>query len=153
MAQATQVLHGIRPSYEWDDPNDDGPLIEFEPISPGPWGKDATIFYVESLEDITAEGAFPSDDLSLSFPNVGELPIVGAYEGAYNTRGPVIAFSDEGQNTGRTMNFGTSQNGFGTPGDVQDGGGYLDDLAGALEYASMPVITDAQYQTALLMGQ
>ena len=92
-------LHvGVNPAYsdpEWADAATDQPGDPEAPIDTridGPWG----LPWFEGFEtpDI-ATGLFTSMDPGLPFEDVGALPIVGAYEGAYRTQGPVQAWGHE----------------------------------------------------------
>jgi hypothetical protein len=127
------------------------------PLPPDPPSIDDSVFttglpYFDALETPNAAtGLAPSMDPGQANPDVGALPIVGAYDGAYATVGPAgRPFGYEDQAMGRFMRF---------PANVPDsysihgahmGPGYLDDLAATLSHGDQPVITDQQVMANLL---
>jgi hypothetical protein len=143
---------GVDPA--WADPeNADGatddagiPGAEIDTRLDGPYG----LPWWDGFEDPFAKtGLFQSQDLSMADPAVGASPIVGAYEGAFRTRGPVVAFGYEDQAVGRIMRFPAI-----IP-ERYDADGvfdtdYRDTLAQALINNSMPYVTDAEVTTGLM---
>jgi hypothetical protein len=133
-------------------------------IGPIPPGDDETIFlpavgvpWGDVQENPEADGpALYTNDPSLPFPNVGELPLVGAYEGAFATKGPVVdwGFEPSGgllgdQQTGRVMRFETPVPDRYDPNGVQDGS-WADSLAARLAYGDGGYVSDAEYTTSLI---
>lgn len=151
---------GVNPS--WADPTqadgaNDGPGIPSEPIVTrieGPYGlpwfdAQESPFVTTGLET-SPDPTYPNED-------VGRLPIVGAYEGAFRTHGPVRAFGHEvsggltgDQALGRIMRF---------PANIPDRydangvdiGDYRDELAAAIAANDAPSISDQMVNTSLLL--
>jgi hypothetical protein len=147
---------GVDPSWfnpeEVDGALDDAGIPKDGPIHTrleGPWG----LPWYEGVEDPAAvTGLFASaDPLPWSpFEDVGAKPIVGAYEGAFRTRGPVQAWGHEGDAIGRIMRF---------PANIPeryDGNGiwnidYRDELAAVDAANQQPYISDAFINTNLIL--
>lgn len=151
----------------WDEPTEaDGALdegsIPDEPIATrleGPWGYP----YFEGLEDpYTLVGDIPltADPLPWSpsegTSEVGNLPRVGAYEGAFRTIGPVTAWGHEvsggldgDQALGRIMRFPANIPERYDPYGVFDTD-YRDDVALALDLDNLPYYDDASVTSSLL---
>jgi hypothetical protein len=121
----------------------------------GPWG----LPWWDGKEDPNAvTDLFASANPSYPDEDVGALPIVGAYEPAVRTLGPVLAWGHEpsggltgDQAVGRIMRF---------PANIPeryDANGvwnidYLDELAQAVANGNEPIVTEAEYTTSLLLG-
>lgn len=120
----------------------------------GPWG----LPWFDAKEDVAAPtGLFKSPNPTYPNEDVGALPIVGPYDGAYRTHGPVRAWGHEpsgglhgDQSIGRIMRFPANiperydANGVHNP-------DYLDLLAQAIANGNEPIVTDAQYTTELIL--
>lgn len=150
---------GVNPA--WGNPTDaDGALDQAgtppEPIPTrleGPYG----LPWFEGLEqpfvvtglDSSMNPTYPEED-------VGKQPIVGAYEGAYRTHGPVVQFGLEpsgglygDQAVGRIMRF---------PANIPeryDANGvsfidYRDELAASIAANDVPIVSDTEITTSLL---
>jgi hypothetical protein len=152
---------GVNPAYT--QPTDaDGALdaagFPDAPIATrleGPWG----LPWWDAQEDPWAPTElFSSPDPTYPDEAVGARPIVGAYEGAYRTRGPVYQWGHEAggglggdQALGRIMRF---------PANVPtryDANGvrnidYMDELAQAIANGNEPIVSEAEYTTSLLLG-
>lgn len=154
---------GVDPYYFQDDQTwADGALDEpGDPGAPittrleGPWGYP----WIEGLEDPTClvdDIPFTLDP-QIDTPDVGNLPQLGAYEGAYRTLGPVRAWGHEpsgglygDQAIGRIMRF---------PANLPERGDslgvwntdYRDELANALYAGEQPWISDAAVTSDLLL--
>lgn len=155
---------GVNP--EWDDPEEsnaatDGPRIPLEPIYTrfdGPWGMP----WWDAVEDPYGRVDLrPSPDPLPWSPreDVGGLPMVGAYEGAYRTRGPVQAWGHEpsgglsgDQALGLLMRFPAN-----VPERYDEYGVWntdiRDDLAGAMAVSDLPYESDAAVTYDLLAWQ
>lgn len=153
---------GVNPN--WGDPeNADGATDQAgDPGAPittrleGPYG----LPWWEGLED-------PDSPIGLPFPespnptyaneSVGASPISGAYDGAYRTHGPVVAWGHEpsggiwgDQAIGRIMRFPAN-----IPERYDRNGvwnlDYRDELAASIAANQQPLITDAETTTNLLL--
>lgn len=151
---------GVNPAYA--DPTEangatDGIGIPDRPIytrAEGPWG--LPWWDAKEAPDAPTD-LFKSPNPTYPNEDVGALPIVGAYDGAYRTLGPVLAWGHEpsgglrgDQAIGRIMRF---------PANIPeryDANGvwntdYLDELAQAIANGNEPIVTDAQVTTDLLV--
>lgn len=161
MAASAVIRHlvtGVAPAAQYADAALDqrgtpSAPIEVElPFVPGiPWS--------EGLEDPTnPTGLATTADPALPVPDVGARQIVGAYEGAVRTRGPVTQWSHEAsgglfgdQETGRTMRFA------GFEVDRYDADGVIDrswadELAADIANNGQGQVSEAVMMTSLLMG-
>lgn len=135
----------------------DNPGTPPEPIHTrieGPW----RIPWYDGLED----PFYPTNLPLLSSPNptypvedIGAEPIVGAYDGAYRTLGPVGAWGHEpsgglggDQAIGRIMRFPANiPSRYDQNGVFQ--GDYRDELIATLDYGNPPIVSDAEVTTSL----
>jgi hypothetical protein len=151
---------GVNPAY--GNPTDaDGATDESgtpdRPIATrleGPWG----LPWWDAKEDPYAPtGLYQSPNPTYPNPDLGALPIVGAYDGTYRTLGPVQRFGHEmsggiggDQAIGRIMRF---------PANIPeryDANGvwntdYLDELAQAIAHGNQPIVSDAEVTTQLIL--
>lgn len=151
---------GTNPAYinkEDADGATDAAGIPDSPVATrieGPWG----LPWWDAKEDPNAPtGLYSSPNPTYPFEDVGGLPIVGAYDAAYRTRGPVHAWGHEpsgglggDQAIGRIMRF---------PANIPeryDANGvwnidYLDELAQAVANGNEPIVSEAEYTTELIL--
>jgi hypothetical protein len=150
---------------QWATPEEadganDGPGMPDEPITTrleGPWG----LPWWDAVEDPykrVFDVAVSADPLPWSpQEDVGGLPMLGAYEGAYRTRGPVTAWGHEpsgglsgDQAIGRIMRFPAN-----IPERFDPYGVWntdpRDDLAAAMAVDELPYYSDAQTTQNLLL--
>ena len=123
-------------------------------LAQGPWPATGQP-WLDVMEDPYAPGLpFASPDPAYPRPDVGALPIVGAYDGTYKTEGPVTGFGEEQQAVGRVQRFGNNgpdrSPGRGE-GSVMDGPSYADELAAALAATGQGPTSDADLYSNLLM--
>lgn len=151
---------GVNPT--WADPQDavpdfDGAGIPDQPIVTrleGPWG----LPWIEGVEDPTAAtGLMASPNPTYPQEDVGALPIVGAYEPAVRTLGPIQAFGHEpsgglngDQAIGRIMRFPANIPDRYDPNGVWNVD-YRDELAASLANSSEPIVGDAEVTTQLVL--
>lgn len=141
----------------WADGATDQPGDPGEPIHTrleGPWG---IPWWDGSEEPGWTTGLTSSPDPQEAFPNVGERPIAGAYEGAYRTDGPVRAWGHEvsggyhgDQAIGRIMRFPANVPDRYDPNGVWNAD-YKDELAQAILNNQQPIVGEAEYTTSLLL--
>lgn len=155
-------LHvGVNPQYgdpEWVDGSTDQPGDFGVPIDTrleGPWG----IPWWDAQEDpAAASGLFSSPNPSYPNEDVGASPIVGAYEPAVRTLGPVQAWGHEpsggiygDQALGRIMRFPPN-----IPERYDRNGvwniDYRDELAAVIAFGDQPIISEAEVTTSLVLG-
>jgi hypothetical protein len=128
-----------------------------EPINTrleGPWG----LPWFDGLEDVNAyAGLTPSPDVQYPDEAVGACEIVGAYEPAVRTFGPVQAWGLEPsgglygeQAVGRIMRFPANIPDRYDPNGVWNVD-YRDELAAVVAANSQPLVTDAETTTSLLL--
>lgn len=153
---------GTDPQYhnpEEADGANNGPGIPSAPIYTrleGPWG----LPYWDAVEDPYTRVTVPASPDPLPWSpreDVGAQPQIGAYEGAYRTRGAVQAFSHEpsgglfgDQNLGLIMRF---------PANIPDrydphgvwNTDIRDDLAASMAVSNLPYQTDEQLTQRLLL--
>lgn len=152
---------GINPNFgdpEWADGATDQPGDFGEPITTrleGPWG----LPWFEGIEDPKAvSGLFSSPNPSYPYEDLGAEPIVGAYEPAVRTLGPVQAWGHEpsggiygDQAIGRIQRFPAN-----IPERYDRNGvwniDYRDELAAVLAYGNQPIVSDAEVTTSLVLG-
>src|SRR4051794_16659411 len=106
---APGIWRGFDQGTRQGEPDDPGFYPEYSPdlFALGPWPTTAAPYFDEA-ENPYANG-LPLDlvsEPSMSTPDVGALPITGAYMA--QTLGPVGPFSREDQNSGRVMRFATN---------------------------------------------
>lgn len=154
---------GVNPA--WGFPEDaDGALDQAgtpaEPVHTrleGPWG----LPWWDGLEDPNWQwdelGLVASPDPTYPREDIGAAPIVGAYEPAVRTRGPVYKWSHEpsggiygDQSIGRIMRFPAN-----IPERYDQNGvwnlDYRDELAGSIAANESPMVSEAEYTTSLLL--
>lgn len=125
----------------------------FLPAQGFPWG--------DALEDPAAvydTHIGMSADPVVFDPSGGNLAIVGAYDGAYSTQGPVVPFGYEvsgglsgDQAYGRTMRFANNGPERYDPNGVQFPS-WADELAANLAYNGMGMATDAEFTSNLMQA-
>jgi hypothetical protein len=154
------IATGVNPEWatpEWadaalDDPGDPGAPVNTR--LDGPWG----VPWWDGLEDPTAPtGLFASPDVQYPNEAVGASPIVGAYEPAVRTSGPVVGWSHEpsgglggDQAIGRIMRFPANIPDRYDPSGVWNVD-YRDELASVIALNGQGVVTDSEVTTSLLL--
>lgn len=147
----------------WDEPTEadgaiDGGSIPLEPIDTrleGPWG----LPWYDAMEDpfVLTDLAISANPLPWSpEEDIGNSPMVGAYEGAFRTLGPVQAWGHEpsggltgDQAIGRIMRFPANMPERYDPYGVFNTD-VRDDLAGAMAVDNLPYHDTAEITTNLL---
>lgn len=166
-------IEGVEPEWatpEWADGANDQPGTPPVPIATridGPFG----VPYFDGLEDpfVSWEGPLLSSPNPLPWtPNedVGAVPIVGAYDGAYRTMGPVQAWGlepsggmvdDNGvilmgdQAIGRIMRFPANIPERYDANGVYSGADYRDELVALIANGDLPIVSDAEVTTNLTL--
>lgn len=152
---------GVNPEWlnrEEANAANDGPGTPPEPIDTrleGPWG----LPYWDGLEDPFVHVDIPQSATPLPWsPNedIGGVARLGAYEGAYRTRGPVQAWGHEpsgglwgDQAIGRIMRFPANIPERFDPYGVWDTD-IVDDVAAGMDVNDLPYANDAAITTSLL---
>lgn len=155
------IATGVNPEYanpENADSSTAHPGMPSEPIYTrfdGPWGAP----WWDGKEDpFAVSGLFSSANPTYPDQDYGAMPLPGAYEAAFRTHGPVLAWGHEpsgglggDQAVGRIMRFPSN-----VP-ERYDAEGvwnidYMDELAQAIAHGNEPIITEAEYTTSLLLG-
>ncbi len=121
----------------------------------GPWG----LPWFEGLENPFTDSGLPLiSSMNPTYPeeDVGKLPIVGAYEGAFRTHGPVVAWGLEpsgglggDQAIGRIMRFPANIPDRYDPNGVWNVD-YRDELAATIAANAQPYVTDDDVTASLL---
>lgn len=121
------------------------PIRSGVPFAPGlPW--------YDAVEDPFAEtGLFQTQNPLYPDPDQGARPIVGAYEAAFNTLGPVGQWGHEDQAMGRSMRFPINVPMRYAANGVQDNA-FADELAAAIARGNYQLPSDADVNASLLMG-
>lgn len=135
----------------------DQPGIPMLPVYTRPDGPN-NLPWFEGIENPYAEtGLMESPNPTYPQEDVGAQPIVGAYEGAYRTHGPVRAWGMEpsggwygDQAFGRIMRFPANIPDRYDPFGVQMPD-YRDELAASIAANNEPIISDAEVTTSLLL--
>jgi hypothetical protein len=166
-------IEGVDPQWqtpEWADAATDQPSTPPEPIYTridGPWG----VPYFDGLEDpnISWHGPLLSSANPLPWTpeeDVGAQEIVGAYDGAYRTSGPVQAWglepsggmfdTDYGiqvndQAIGRLMRFPANIPERWDGNGVYTGNDYRDELVALIANGDIPIVSDAEVTTNLTL--
>lgn len=161
------LITGTNPKYDgddhlWADGATDEPGTPDEPIETNGWlqgGAGLGLPWWDALEDPTAAHGIetsPDPPPWVYHEDAGGEPIVGAYEGAYRSQGPVVAFGQEpsgglsgDQALGRIMRFPANKpERFDSEGVVT--GDWSSELASAIANNGMGVVTESEYTTELL---
>lgn len=144
---------GVNPAWAYPD-EVDGALDQAgtppEPINTrleGPYG----LPWWDGLEDpYSPTGLGESPNPTYPQEDVGWKPIVGAYDAAYRTVGPVRSFGYEDQAMNRIMRFPANIPDRYDPNGVWNVD-YRDELAAVISANQQPLVTEAEYTTSLLL--
>lgn len=154
---AVVIWRGLEIGADADTPNVGPDSIPrhvedtFLPAAGFPWGD-----VQEDPETLTHVGI--TSDPMMDTPDIGNSPIVGAYDGAYATNGPIVHWGyevsgglDGDQALGRTMRFQNNGPERYDANGVQEPS-YADELAARLAANGQGQISEAEFTTSLLQA-